>query len=348
LAEETLDMAPLETATPPRAFFFPTTLAGGLWDAARAILLCAAVVASLLTFPSAIPWLIAGWLVWYTVLVLRGRWAGFPLAACLVILLVKQVFWTPGLLALAVVMGMVGIWQAVGRARGKRGRLTYGWVAVLAVWGAWAVMVWGWQSAAHCRHPVEMQGMRPVVCMGDSLTSGVSWKSGYPNLLREQIALPVLDFSRPGITIRDGLTHLPEIIRTNPQVVIVELGGHDYMRGRTRAQTKESLEQIILACREIGAEIILLEIPRGFITDPYAGLERELAFEYDIELIPDTAIRKLVLRSPAVPRGVWTVRPDLSDDGLHPNEHGNEMLAEYVARALERMYGPAIRAKDGQ
>ncbi len=82
-----------------------------------------------------------------------------------------------------------------------------------------------------------------------------------------------------------------------------------------------------------------------FITDPFAALERQMAREKGLELIPDTAIRRLVLWSPYAPPGMW-LRPEshLSDDGLHPNPRGNRMLAGYVAGALTRIYGPGVRA----
>jgi lysophospholipase L1-like esterase len=56
----------------------------------------------------------------------------------------------------------------------------------------------------------------------------------------------------------------------------------------------------------------------------------------------------MLLSSPTLPPGTWTGGPFLTqDDGLHPNERGNRLIAERVAAALERMYGPAIR-REGQ
>jgi lysophospholipase L1-like esterase len=44
------------------------------------------------------------------------------------------------------------------------------------------------------------------------------------------------------------------------------------------------------------------------------------------------------------PPGMWTNGPFLTEsDGVHPNERGNELLAQVVAEALERIYGPQIR-----
>jgi hypothetical protein len=110
------------------------------------------------------------------------------------------------------------------------------------------------------------------------------------------------------------------------------------------------LGHILLVCRHrpawaplIAGLVVLMEIPRGFLTDPYAGVERELARQYDLELISDSAIRQLVLFSPYAPPGMWINGNHLSDDGLHPNSRGNEHLANRVARSLSRIFGQAIR-----
>ena len=126
---------------------------------------------------------------------------------------------------------------------------------------------------------------------------------------------------------------------------MIELGGHDFLQGRSRAATKEKLQQMIAACREMGAEVVLVEIPRGFMTDPFAGLERELAAEHDLELVPDSAIRQLVLWSPISPPGMWIPGSHLSDDGIHTNARGSTFVAQYVVDALVRVYGPQVLAQ---
>jgi len=137
---------------------------------------------------------------------------------------------------------------------------------------------------------------------------------------------------------------LDRLAKTDPQAVILELGGNDYVQGHPRQVVEENLEEIIVACRERGAEVILMEVPRGYFSDPYRGVERRLARKFHLELIPDTAIRRLLLSSPTMPPGQWTSGPYLTqDDGLHPNAQGNQLLAEYVADALKQLYGPAIR-----
>ena len=131
--------------------------------------------------------------------------------------------------------------------------------------------------------------------------------------------------------------------KAKPRIVVIELGGHDYLEGFSREDTSVRLTALIKAAREAGAEVVLFEIPRGFVRNPYRGLERELAHTYGLELVPDTAIRKLVLFADHGPLDGLTSAPPLSDDGIHPNPEGCRMLAGYVANAIERICGPGAR-----
>jgi lysophospholipase L1-like esterase len=153
---------------------------------------------------------------------------------------------------------------------------------------------------------------------------------------------PIVDLAQGGITTADGVKLIPDMTRVRPQAVILELGGHDSLRGRNRSEAKKNLEALIAAARAQDAEVFLFEIPLGFVTDAYAGLDRELARVHDLELISDGAIRQLVYFSPFTPLGRWTGRV-LSYDGLHPNDAGNAFLADRVEAALVRVYGPAIQ-----
>ena len=211
------------------------------------------------------------------------------------------------------------------------------------MWGLWIWVAWTWHSDSHCSRPCILDNSRPVACIGDSLTSGVPPYGGYPADLTGLLSVPVVNLGQAGMTAEDALSSLPELLRARPQAVVVELGGHDFLRGRSRAATRDVLERIIATLHDADANVILMEIPRGFLTDPYAGLERELARKYDLELISDSAIRQLVLFSPFAPPGMWIIGKHLSDDGLHPDSRGNAHMADRVARSLSRIYGQDIR-----
>lgn len=319
-----------------------------LRNAVRMFVLCGAVAAALLTFPQAVPWMIAFWLLCYSVATVRGGRGWLPLVLCAGVVLVKRIPWSVelGILA-AVAIAVYAGNEFARRAGAVRWRRRFALAGAAVVWVAWCGMALDWYMATHSKHRSALKGFGPVVCLGDSLTLMDEAKGGYPEQLNAMVRLPVINLGEAGIETKKGIAKLPWILALRPQTVVIELGGNDFNNGRSRRSTKENLETLIRACREIDAEVILVEIPRGYMTDPYAGIERELAREYDLELVPDSVIRRMLLSSPVLPPGMWLGGPYLTQaDGLHPNERGNEYLARRIADSLEFLYGPEIRRRN--
>lgn len=309
----------------------------------RTLFVVLAVAVSLLTFPAGITAMTGCWLAAYTVATIRRRSATLCLITPLAVMLVKRVNWPMAFwIFLVVAIG------ALILALSRKDRPP--WTRFLPhalLWLAWLGFGVDAYLAIHINHRIAPLDHRPIVCIGDSLTSD-GRSGGYPEVLAEKVRVPVINLGQPGITSGEALKKLPDLVAARPQVVVIELGGHDFLKDTSwlkrasRASTKHNLQTLIDAARKIDAEVILLEVPRGFVTDPYVGLERQLAREHDFELIPDTVIRRFVLESPVAPPGMWSGGPYLSDDGLHPNQRGNELLAKVVLRALTRICGPAV------
>lgn len=293
------------------------------------------LVASLLVFPAWLPWMIACWLVLAAVRNRREKPIWPPLAMCVAILVIKRVDWPPAFVVLLLLMlACIGLDVL---SRKKPALKTVSLVAAALLIPAWFAMAWTWTASIHTsRHPALLADP-PIVCMGDSLSS-----AGYPRILEKRLRVPVVDLAQGGYTTSDALKQIGEMMALKPQMVVIELGGHDSMRGRDRVEARANLQKLIVACRVVGAETVLFEIPLGFVSDPYGGLDRELARRHDLELVHDGAIRQLVLFSPFTPLGRWTGRM-LSYDGLHPNDAGNAFLADRVEAALERVYGTSLR-----
>ncbi|MCM2375008.1 GDSL-type esterase/lipase family protein [Aporhodopirellula aestuarii] len=302
----------------------------------RMLVISSVIAFSLLSFPSVLPWMIAGWLIVYTFLAVRDRPAWVPLTICLTILLIRLVPRTPAMLALGVVFAAVA-WMRFRDRHQPTMHAKWTIPLILVPWFAWGAMYWEHQSIITCNRPhfQFFDSSSPIVCVGDSLTDGMRPDLGYPDALDKMLDNPVINEGFSGIATRQGLDLMPRVLKHKPAVVVIELGGHDFLKGHSRASTKANLIKMIDVCRESGAEVILMEIPRGFMFDPFASLEREIAYEKDVQLIGDTWLREIVLMSPIAPPGMWlpaSVR--LSDDGIHSNPRGSRKIAERVAKAI--------------
>lgn len=297
-----------------------------------------ALVASLLTFPGGIVVMTACWLAAYTLAAPRGRKWAWLLVVWSTIVVVKRIDWPPALWALMALCGTTVVVSLLGWKPSARRRA----LLLVLLWIGWVAYAVDSYRAVHISHAPAALHARPLVCVGDSLTS-YTRQGGYPEVLAGMVDLPVINLGEPGILSTDALKKLPELKAARPGAVVIELGGNDFFRDSSllktasRAVVKRNLEAFIQCAEELEAEVVLIEVPRGFVIDLYAGLEREIARQYDLELISDTTFRRFVLSSPVAPPGTWLGGPYLSDDGLHPNALGNAVLARRVLAALERI-----------
>lgn len=305
--------------------------------AAKALAMTLCVTASLLTFPAAIPGMLAAWLGAHTVARTWGRTGIVPALAGPLIAGLKGTFPTPGLITYAVIVVFTAMAVPIARRKQQDGR-RFRTASLAALWLGFALLIWDWYAGIHASRRVERLPQSTIVCLGDSLTAPEGADGGYPETLAKLLPQRVVNLGQDGITSADALAKLPRLREVAPQIVVIELGGHDFLKGRSRAAAKASLERLIAVSREAGAEVILVEVPRGFVFDPWFGLERQLARELDLELVPDSVIRRFVLFSPYAPPGIWLPRDRLlSEDGLHPNQQGQRAFAAVVADAIHRI-----------
>ena len=164
-----------------------------------------------------------------------------------------------------------------------------------------------------------------IIVLGDSIASGygVAESEAFPSVLGRKLGLPVVNKGVAGDTTAMGLNRLQrDVISQNPWLVIVELGGNDYLRKIPAAETEENLRQIITQIQQQGAVVVLLGINPGLLNDPYKEMFERLAKENEAYLIPQ------------VLTGVLDNPKHRQDDVIHPNAAGHEVLADRVAEDL--------------
>jgi acyl-CoA thioesterase-1 len=185
--------------------------------------------------------------------------------------------------------------------------------------------------------------LRTVVFVGTSLTAGygVGVDVAYPAHIQQRIdaaGLPyrVVNAGISGETSAGGLRRIDWTLQEPVDVLVLELGANDGLRGIDPDEMRSNLDEILKRARTnhpgIAFIIVGMEAPPN-LGDRYTSRFRrvfiELADEYDAALVP------FLLDSVAA-------QPQLNiEDGLHPNAAGHEILARTVWRVLE----PVLRAR---
>jgi len=188
------------------------------------------------------------------------------------------------------------------------------------------VVVFGFVGVAGAASPP-----RTLVVLGDSLSAGYGLKiqDGWVHLLEQRLAAQgyeyrVVNASVSGETTQGGLARLPRVLEINkPDIVIVELGGNDGLRGLPLASSQENLKRIVEMARKAEARVVLV----GMVIPPNYGpkygqqfrdMFATLTKQYQLAFVP-FLLDKVALN------------PELMQaDGIHANARGQPQLLENV------------------
>jgi lysophospholipase L1-like esterase len=165
-----------------------------------------------------------------------------------------------------------------------------------------------------------------IVVFGDSLVEGVgaSTKGGFVELLSKKTSLPVVNLGVSGNTTADGLKRVNEIFEHDPKVVVLLLGGNDYLKKVPREETFKNLSEIINKIHEKGAVVLLLGVRGGVLKDNFEDSFKDLVSMKKVAYVPD------------VLDGIVFDRA-LMSDAIHPNQKGYELIAQKVSPTLESL-----------
>ncbi len=174
-----------------------------------------------------------------------------------------------------------------------------------------------------------------VVFLGDSLTAGygLSQEEAFPSrlgsLLRDEgHPVRVVNAGVSGDTSAGGLQRIDWLLRQEPDVVVIELGANDGLRGLDPEQTASNLRALIARVRSAGARTLLV----GIKLPPNYGTEFTSRFE---AIYPALALETGVALVPFLLEGV-AGDPSLNlGDGIHPTAEGQMRAARNVLPWLE-------------
>lgn len=170
-----------------------------------------------------------------------------------------------------------------------------------------------------------------IVVIGDSLSAayGIDKQRGWVALLQErlneqQLGYQVINASISGDTTRGGMTRLPAILeRERPQILIIELGANDGLRGFPTELTRSNLQTMIEQGRAAGASILLLgiKLPLNYgkaYGEKFHRIYQELAQQEQVALVPFFL------------EGVAETRALMQADGIHPGVEAQPDILDNV------------------
>jgi acyl-CoA thioesterase-1 len=193
------------------------------------------------------------------------------------------------------------------------------------------------QGASRDPEPQAFYSGPLVVFLGDSLTAGLGLgeEEAFPARVASSFAaagrpIRVVNAGVSGDTSAGGLARLDWLLRQRPDVLVVELGANDGLRGLPVEMTAANLRAIVSRARQAGVRVLLvgIQVPPNYGPDyarRFAAVFPELARELDVPLLPFLL------------EGVAGV-PQLNlPDGIHPTAEGHERLARNVMPYLEQV-----------
>ena len=196
-------------------------------------------------------------------------------------------------------------------------------------------------AAATAAAPGDTRGV--VLFLGTSLTAGygLGARAAFPALIQQRIdsagyPLRVVNAGLSGETSAGGLRRVDWTLQNPVEILVLELGANDGLRGLPVGDLRANLEQIIERTRERhpDADIVIagMEAPPNLgarYTREFREVYRELARAHDAALVPFLL------------DGVAALPDFNQEDGIHPNAAGQRRVAENVWKVLE----PVIRGR---
>jgi acyl-CoA thioesterase-1 len=185
---------------------------------------------------------------------------------------------------------------------------------------------------------------RPVlVCFGDSITAGYGLQTGqaYPDYLQQKLDslgfhYRVINQGTSGATTKDALADVRSIVLMRPEIVIVEFGGNDGLRGLPPDQTRRNLNQVLTMLENAHIKVLLA----GITLPPNYGSDYIHAFD---QVFRDLAAQHHPAFVPMIYKDLVHVPNTIQADGIHPTALGSQIIVETLLPALKPLLNRSSR-----
>ena len=187
---------------------------------------------------------------------------------------------------------------------------------------------------AGCGQHPKLQPVPPgasVLAFGDSVTFGTGALTGedWPTLLAQKTGWRIINAGIPGDTAEQAKYRLPDLLaQDRPALVIIEIGGNDFLKRTPQPEVKADIRRIIQAIKGAGAQAVLVAVPEG-------SLLNLLTRKTDAPIYQELGKEEGVLVIEQVFSAVLS-QPELRADPIHPNAQGYQEMANGIYEALNK------------
>jgi acyl-CoA thioesterase I len=175
---------------------------------------------------------------------------------------------------------------------------------------------------------------KTLVCFGDSITAGygLDAKDAYPVALGKLISAKgypykVLNQGISGNTTKDAVAGVKSIVALHPDVVVLEFGGNDGLRGLKPEITRENLDSVLTTLQAAHIRVLLV----GITLPPNYGADYIQSFSAVFQAV---AAKHRVPLMPMLYDGIYTIPGTIQSDGIHPTAKGSQLIAEHMMPLL--------------
>lgn len=161
---------------------------------------------------------------------------------------------------------------------------------------------------------------------------GVESSHAYPAYLQQLLnsrgySYHIANAGIDGNTTKDGVDRLKDVLAQHPQIVVVEFGGNDGLRGLPLSSTRQNMDQIVSTLLKAKINVVLagITLPPNYGPDyiqQFNGIYSDLARKYRVPLLPFLL------------KGVYGRPGSMQEDGIHATAKGNQQVAENVFQLI--------------
>lgn len=187
-----------------------------------------------------------------------------------------------------------------------------------------------------CGKEAQLPVIKPgqvVLAFGDSVTFGTGASPGedWPSLLAAQTGWQLINAGIPGDTAQAGKNRIGALLDEHaPVLVIIEIGGNDFLRKRSAQDVKEDIRTLLKSIKQSGAQVALVAVPELSLISIVVGklsdspIYKELAHEEGVPIVSDVFSDVLS-------------KPELCADKVHPNAKGYRQMADGLFARLSEI-----------